>query len=141
MDLKNGNRMVCDRTGRSCPVLSRPSFREAIARAEDQIELGAIDHFQNEARELCMIMAEVWMMNPADKLRISGEMLDVYLVQEVLREVSCEHVRLVLSNFHNVTYLVQNKKAYLRAALYNSVFEMEAHYANRVARDLKGENA
>ena len=139
--MENEKRTACAMTGRSCPVLSRPSFREAIRRAEDQIELGAIDHFQNEARELCMIMAEVWMMNPGDKLRVSGEMLDAYMVQEVFGELTCEHVKLVLANFHSITYLVQNKKAYLRAALYNSVFEMEAHYANRVARDMKGENA
>lgn len=132
METKNEKKTVCDRTGRSCPVLSRPSFREAIAEAEMQIELGAIDHFQNEARELCMIMAEVWMMNPSDKIRIQGEIMDAYMVQEVFRELTCEHVKLVLANFHGITYLVQNKKAYLRAALYNSVFEIEAHYANRV---------
>ena len=33
-------------------------------------------------------------------------------------------------NFKEVSNRVYNKKAYLRTALYNSVFEIEAHFAN-----------
>lgn len=116
-----------------CPV--RLSFREAIAKAEEQIELEAIDSFRSEARELCMIMAEVWMMDPRGAIKISGEVLETYLVQQVLQEVTCEHVKLVLQKFHGINYLVQNKKAYLRAALYNSVFELGAHYSNLVSQN------
>ncbi len=121
----------------SCPVSSRPSFREAIAEAEKQIELHAIDRYHESAKEICFIIAEVYLMNPNAQIKISGELLDGYLVQQVFRELTCEHVRLVLDNFHNVTYLVMNKKAYLRAALYNSVFEFNAHYTNLVNHHMK----
>lgn len=120
----------------SCPVSSRLSFRDAIEAAEKQIELDAIDRYREEAKEICFIIAEVYLMNPDYRIKVSGEMLDGYLVQQVFRELTCEHVRLVLDNFHNVTYLVMNKKAYLRAALYNSVFELNAHYSNLVNRDM-----
>ncbi|MBO5969369.1 MAG: hypothetical protein J6S14_12815 [Clostridia bacterium] len=119
----------------SCHGPGRLSFREAIAKAEEQIEIEAIDSFKAEARELCMIMAEVWMMDPKGSIKVSGEVLETYLVQQVFEEITCEHVKLVLEKFHGINYLVQNKKAYLRAALYNSVFELGAHYSNLVSQN------
>lgn len=117
-----------------CPVRSRPSFKTAVQMARGQIEIEYIDHFQDEANELCMIMAEVWMMPPADKIRIAGEVLDAHLVGDVFREITNEHVKMVIRNFHGIKYLIQNKKAYLRSALYNSVFEMSAHYSNQISQ-------
>lgn len=128
---KNG---VLDGVCQSCQVLSRLSFREAVQMARDQIEFDCIEHFLDEANELCMIIAEIWMLDPADKIRIAGEVLDAYLVGEVFKEVRCEHVQMVIRNFHGINYLVQNKKSYLRTALYNSVFEMSAHYSNQIAK-------
>jgi len=52
-------------------------------------------------------------------------------VQEIYLKINNEHVRLVVSNFNNyVTQHIFNKKAYMRTALYNVVFEIEAHYVN-----------
>ena len=117
-----------------CPVRTRPSFKTAVQSARDQIEIDCIEHFRDEANELCMIMAEVWMMPPSDKIRIAGEVLDAHLVGEVFREITNEHVQMVIRNFHGIKYLIQNKKAYLRSALYNSVFEMAAHYSNQISQ-------
>lgn len=115
-------------------VPSRPSFREAFRRAAQQIELECCDVTEKDAiRELCYIIAEAYAIEPASKIRISGETLDAYLVQEVFRELTLEHLRLVRSNFEQRTCLIKNKRAYLRAALYNSVFELEAHYTNLCA--------
>jgi hypothetical protein len=88
------------------------------------------------AEELCLVMAEVYLMDSASRIRIGGEELDGHLVREVFGELSHEHVDLVMRNFKEVTATVKNKKAYLRASLYQSVFELESHYINRVSHDL-----
>ena len=121
---------------------SRPSFRSAISRAERQVEYGIILHDKRIApalaREVCMIMAEVYMMDPDKPIRISGEWLDGHVVQQVFGELTRAHVEMVIGEFCRLTIDVRNKKAYLRTALYNSVFSIEAHYTNRVNHDLKG---
>lgn len=113
------------------PVSSRPSFREAVSRAEDQIEMDCIDpRLRAQARELCFIIAEIYLMNPSSRIKISGEQLDGYLVQQIFAEITNQHAVLVITNFNRNPYLIKNKKAYLRTALYNSVFELEADLNN-----------
>ena len=120
----------------------RPSFREAISRAERQVRRDDILHDRTVRaellRELCMIMAEVYMMDPDKPIRISGEWLDGHVVQQMFSEIERDHVEMVVSEFYRLTDEIRNKKAYLRTALYNSVFSLEAHYTNRVNHDLKG---
>lgn len=87
-------------------------------------------------RELCYIIAEVYIIDPESKIKVSDEYLDAYLVQEIFRELDFNHLELVLDNFNEKTDLVKNKRAYLRTALYNSVFEIESHYTNLVKHDM-----
>ena len=118
-----------------CPV--RLSFREAFSRAAQQTELECAESSNMDfMRELCYIIAEVYILDPDSKIKISDEILDAYLVQEIFRELTHQHLRLVADNFKEQTRLIKNKRAYLRAALYNSVFEFEAHYTNLVVHDL-----
>lgn len=116
----------------------RPSFREAFRRAASQVELyecaGTFE--RDHLRELCYIIAEVYIIDPDSKIKISDEILDAYLVQEIFRELTFEHLRLVNDNFKDQIELIKNKRAYLRTALYNSVFEIEAHYTNLVNHDM-----
>ena len=116
----------------------RPSFREAFRRAAQQTELRCFEGYPREyfMRELCYIIAEVYIIDPDSKIKIADEILDAYLVQEIFRELTLEHLRLVNDNFKDQTELVKNKRAYLRTALYNSVFEIEAHYTNLVNHDM-----
>lgn len=117
----------------------RPSFRSAISRAERQVRRDDILHDGTVRaellRELCMIMAEVYMMDPDKPIRISGEWLDGHVVQQVFNEIGRYHVEMVVSEFYRLTEEIRNKKAYLRTALYNSVFSIEAHYTNKVKHD------
>ena len=125
--------MSCDRekSGRV-----RPTLGEAVSRAERQIEQFAFAaHEMARVREICFIMAEVTLLPKETPVRVAGETIDAGLVGEVFAELRHEHVRMVLDNFRGVTARVRNKKAYLRAALYQSVFEVEAHYANLVSHD------
>ena len=118
----------------------RPSFREAMRRAERQVEydimLGSKMIPSGLAREVCMIIAEVYLMDPDKPIRISGEWLDGHVVQEVFGELTYEHVVMVIDEFCRLAIDVRNKKAYLRTSLYNSVFSFDAHYTNRVNHDL-----
>ena len=127
---------------RSVPPSFRPSFKDAIKRAEEQINYS---HFVNNwkriklppnlVHEVCMIIAEVYLMDPQKPIRISGEWLDGYVVQEVFGEITDEHVQTVLEEFNRIVVDIKNKKAYLRTALYNSVFSLDLHYANEANRE------
>ena len=81
-------------------------------------------------KELCLIISEILLMNPDECVKVNGSSLSIRMVQDVYSHLRCEHVRLVFSNFQEVSYKVFNKKAYLRTALYNSVFELESHFVN-----------
>lgn len=119
---------------------SRPSFREAISRAEEQAEYP--ECFTKEERELahelCKIIAEVYLMDRTKPIRISGEWLDGHVVAEVFGEITNEHVRCVLEEFTRQAGEIRNVKAYLRTMLYNSVFTVSSHYENRVNHDRRG---
>ena len=80
--------------------------------------------------ELCLLIAEVLVLKPDSTLKINGELLFAHVVQEVYLQLHNDHVRLVFQNFHNVSTRIYNKKAYLRTALYNVVFELESNYIN-----------
>ena len=117
----------------------RPSFREAISRAERQVgyremkrRSEKLEHIMNMeiVHELCAIMAEVYMMSPDRQIRISGEWLEVELVQSVFKELTDEHVIQVMTDFNRLCYDITNKKAYLRAMLYNSAFSLQASVRN-----------
>ena len=84
-------------------------------------------------KELCLIIAEVLVMGQGASVKINGSLLPAQLVQDVYSKLCHDHVRLVFDNFHNVSYPVRNKKAYLRTALYNSFFEIESHFINAFA--------
>lgn len=128
MEKKN----ACDRS-----ESVRPSFREAFCRAAKQVELACAEPWeQNRLRELCYIIAVVYLIDPDSKIKIDDEILDAYVVQEIFSELTLDHLRLVLDNFKRVKNIIHNKKAYFRTALYNSVFELESHYANLVNHDL-----
>lgn len=119
---------------------SRPSFREAFRRAAEQVELQCSEPIEKDhLRELCYIIAEVYMFDPDSRIKISDEIIDAYLVQEIFEELELEHLRLVWANFSAQTRLIRNKRAYLRTALYNSVFELNAHFTNLVTHDLAGD--
>lgn len=121
------------------PRSARLSFREAFCRAASQTEISACtDARSGQMRELCYIIAEVYMMNPDSAISVGGELLGADLVQGVFEELRYPHIEMVTDNFEKEARQIKNKKAYLRTALYNSVFELEAHYTNLVRCDGSG---
>ena len=120
----------------------RPSFREALRLAKEQVKLADTARALQSAgereiaEELCKIIAEVYMMRDDKPIRISGEWLDGYIVKEVFREINEESFLAVIEGFGRLSDEIKNVKAYLRTMLYNSVFSIEAQYSNRVRHDL-----
>ena len=86
-------------------------------------------------KELCLIIAEVFVLDQDSLIKINGSNTSVLLVRDVYSQIRNDHVRLVFSNFNNVAQRIINKKAYLRTALYNAVFEIESHHLNDMTCD------
>ena len=84
-------------------------------------------------KEICLIIAEVLVLDQDSVIKINGSFLKAQLVQEIYSQLRHDHIRLVFNNFRNVSHRIYNKKSYLRAALYNAAFEIESHYVNDMA--------
>lgn len=107
------------------------SFHSVLKNIREQIELECFPlNTQAKANEITLIMAEILIMPEHATIRIESEDKPANVVQMIFRSITHEHVALVLENFSKITYPIFNKKAYLRTALYNSVFEFESHYTN-----------
>jgi hypothetical protein len=111
-----------------------PSLLQTLDLVKRQVEFYAFAHLKWRYtdplyNELCLIMSEVLVMDPDSALKVNGATIKTSLVQEVFTQLRHDHLRLVFENFQYITYKVYNKKAYLRTALYNSLFEIESHYA------------
>jgi hypothetical protein len=89
-------------------------------------------HIDPLYKDLCLIVAEVMLLNHDSIIRINGVGVSALLVQDVFSQIRNHHVQLVFDNFQNVSVRVINKKAYLRTALYNVVFEYEASFVNNM---------
>ena len=117
-----------------------PSFREAFRRAAMQTELHcAAEEERSALRELCYIIALVYATEANGRILIGGEVYRATLVAEIFEELTIEHLRLVRQNYLAQSVRIRNKRAYLRTALYNSVFELEAHYDNVASVATAGE--
>ena len=118
----------------------RPSVFQTLEQVKHQVEYHCfadlrfrrIDPFY---RELCLIIADVLVLDPNVIININGSKMSALLVQEVYRQLRNDHLQLVFENFKNVTNRILNKKAYLRTALYNAVFEIESHFLNEMNCD------
>lgn len=113
----------------------RQSFWQVFEQVKIQTELSVISAQKNNriCTELCKIITEVLMLAPDVLIRINGEQLSAELVQEIYLSLELEHLTFVQDKFESITYEIKSKKAYLRTALYNSVFEIDSHYTNLVS--------
>lgn len=111
------------------------SFREAFALAAEQTELSIMANSKDidEYRGLCYIIAEMYMLDDSATVSIADEALPAAVVKDVFREIRFEHMELVVEKFRRLTFVVHSKRTYLRAMLYNSVFEYAADTVNEFA--------
>jgi len=97
-----------------------------------QLSTGWIDPLY---RELCLVIADVLVLEPDTIITINGAKMPAFLIQEVYGQLNNDHLRFVFGNFQGVSHRVRNKKAYLRTTLYNAVFEIESHSVNMMNLD------
>ncbi len=107
-----------------------PRFREAMATAEAQVDFdgefrGTPDMIL--ARNLCRVMAEVYMLPPSVLIRIDGDFLPASMVADIFRSISGAHIGMAVEKLRGVIDTVRNPKAYMRVMLYNTVMEFEYH--------------
>lgn len=83
-------------------------------------------------RELVQIVAEVMELPTTTLINISGLPMQAAMVKEVYLSLTPDHLVSVIDKFWKINFEIRNKKAYLRAMLYNEVFEFEATITNDV---------
>ena len=126
-----GNAAASSRSYNSTPsacgksVPSRPSFGEIweSVRVQEPAD-------RAEADSLCRIIAEVLLLGGDGFVRIAGDELPLPAARDIFSALSHEHIELVIDNLRKNKVPIKSKKAYLRACLYNSFFELEEHYRN-----------
>lgn len=115
---------------------ARPSFYEVLANVEKQVELEWFSQAdRRQAREICLIITEVLKLNPEGEIRIEGAMLPTEMVQDVYRQLTRDHVEMVMDKFRSIGQPLKSTRAYLRTMLYNAFFEIESYYINLYASD------
>jgi len=117
-----------------------PSISKSLEQVMRQVEYHCfagqcINWIDPLYKELCLIIAEVLVLDPDTIIFTNGSKKSAFLIQEVYRQLNNEHLRVVYENFYDVSHRVHNKKAYLRTALYNAFFEIESHSVNAMCRD------
>ena len=108
--------------------------REAV---REQIEYDFLVNPGNRAQldELVEIMVEIAMnRSPTVKIGRDAE-YPASFVQDRFRQLTSEHIEKVLDGIRENTTRVWNTKAYLTAALFNSVSTLDNHYAMLVNHD------
>ncbi len=125
---KNQNNYICTNPS------VRQSFAESLSAVKEQ--LGEETYQDGERQEIALIMAETLLLNPDSLIRIAGEKIRVEIVQEIFSCITSDHVDFVIDNLHRQRTKIKNIKAYIRTALYNSVFEIDTHYSNQVRSEL-----
>ena len=108
--------------------------RESI---REQIEYDYLVNPGNRTQldELVEIMVEI-AMNRSPRVKIGRDAeYPTGFVQERFRQITSEHIEKVLDGIRENTTRVWNTKAYLTAALFNSVSTLDNHYAMLVNHD------
>ena len=114
------------------------SFTQYFRAVESRIEIDAFGEDFAQAREIAMIIAEVLRLPETASVRIDGNNLPADMVADVYAYIEHEHVAEVIRRYREAKYEIKHTKTYLRTALYNSVFELNARIDNEVRKDMCG---
>ena len=107
------------------------SLEKMLMLVGEQIEIGCFSGEERSvAEDIRMIIAEIYLLPENAMVRIDGTDIPCGLVAQVYSRLDGTHVRAVTERFLIIDYPIRHKKAYLRTALYNRVFEQESAEAN-----------
>ena len=131
--MKNNYAFTNHSQGRSQSQVGYPTLGDHLARIEAQIESECFEkEYRAQVAEICLIIAEVFMLPPTAEIQIAGQKLTVALVCGVYNMLEWRDIGAVMDNVEKATYEIKHKKTYLRTALYNSVFERETRDINEL---------
>lgn len=115
------------------------SLSEMLQVVKSNLEFDCFDEeYLQQAEEICLIIAEIFVLPPTASVRINGNELTAETVKEVYSMLTYEDIITVMDNFETATYEIRFKKTYLRTALYNEVFERSSREINGIRKDLPG---
>lgn len=107
------------------------TLAEMLNTVKDQLNFECFDkEYLEQADEICLIIAEIFILPPSATVQISGNKLTAEAVRDVYSRLRHEDVITVMDNFEAATYEIRFKKTYLRTALYNEVFERSSRGIN-----------
>lgn len=96
-----------------------------------QIEMECFSEMDRQLAEtIANIITEVLILPDDAPVKISGCNLSAKNVALIFLGVTHEHVEGVIQRFSKANYKIKHLKTYLRTALYNSFFELEAAAEN-----------
>ena len=131
--MKNNYDFTNQSQGRSQSQVGYPTLGNHLVRIEAQIESKCFEEeYRAQVAEICLIIAEVFMLPPTAEIQIAGQKLSVALVCGVYEMLRHEDIIAVMDNVEKATYEIKHKKTYLRTALYNAVFEHETRELNEL---------
>ena len=127
----------------SSHIESRPrrvpsgSLAQTLAEIKSCLDFDCFDlPYKKQAEEICLIIAEIFILPPASLVQIDGNKLPVTAVQEVYDRLTHEDIIAVMDKFEAATYEIRFKKTYIRTALYNEVFERSSRVINGIRTDI-----
>lgn len=111
------------------------SFEAAMEWVEMQISLAELLEEDDNTLydDIAHIIADVYVRNPKYEVKVDGEWVTYGYLQEVFSELTSEHVQAVAAKFENYTQEIRFKRAFLRTALFNICFEINADVTNAVS--------
>ena len=108
-------------------------FGTALAAVREQIDISVMPPLDRaQAEEIALIIAEVMCLSPEAEISIGREKHPASFVCEIYGRIDSDRVRAVIRRYREATYKITHPKSYLRTALYNSVFDLEAKTENEV---------
>lgn len=114
------------------------SFSEVLAAVKEQIDFDTFREDTAQAEEISLIIAEMLCLPDGLEVGMGGDKIPIEIVKNIYSRLRYEHVSAVIDAFSKIKYEIKYEKAYLRKALYNSVFECESDIRNQVASDFAG---
>jgi hypothetical protein len=134
--MENNYDFVSHGQGRSQSQVGHQTLGDHLVRIEAQIESDCFEkEYKAQVEEICLIIAEVFMLPKTAEIQIAGQKITVAMVCEIYDMLEWRDIVAVMDNTEKATYEIKHKKTYLRTALYNSVFERETREVNKMRVD------
>jgi hypothetical protein len=95
------------------------SFIKTLEQVMSQVEYNCFADLRFKRidplyKELCLIIAEILVLDKDSVIKINGSFICTRLVQEIYSQLNNDHLSLVFKNFNNVSQRIFYKKSYLR---------------------------